>query len=278
MALREKQDQQQLKTFTRWWNLWLKENLAEGWSGITVTDLCKEIKPGVISMHLIELLSGTHSIEEKETPSTVFHERENHEKFLALLETKGILLVNIRPADLVAGNLTPVLGLTWTLMKHYELQKFGTEADLLRWVKEVTNNYDGVNVTHWHTSFNDGLALCAVLNKHSSQVTPLPPAPTPTPHPPPSEAAIRPRPRPARELALPTHPTRPHPSARTAPTITPSTTLYSPSYHAYRPYSLHQQSLNYDEIHELSPLDRLNKAFDVAEQSFGAPSCSTYLL
>ena len=72
MALREKQDQQQLKTFTRWWNLWLKENLAEGWSGITVTDLCKEIKPGVISMHLIELLSGTHSIEEKETPSTVF--------------------------------------------------------------------------------------------------------------------------------------------------------------------------------------------------------------
>ena len=72
LALREKQDQQQLKTFTRWWNSWLKENLAEGWSGITVTDLCKEIKPGVISMHLIELLSGTHSIEEKETPSTVF--------------------------------------------------------------------------------------------------------------------------------------------------------------------------------------------------------------
>ena len=51
------------------------------------------------------------------------------------------------------------------------------------------------------------------------------------------------------------------------------TTLNLPSYlpRSYRPYSLHLQSLNYDEIRALRPLDRLNKAFDVAEKSFGAP-------
>eukprot|EP00964_Phaeocystis_antarctica_P026289 scaffold14806_cov50-Phaeocystis_antarctica.AAC.1 len=161
LALREKQDQQQLKTFTRWWQDWLKD------SGITVTDLCEDIKPGVISFDLIGLLSASDAGKALyNEPSTEFHKRENHEKFLALLEKKGIPLVNIRPADLVDGNSKLIRGLTWTLMKHYELQKFGTVDDLLRWVKEVTNNYAGVNVTHWHTSFNDGLALCAVLNKH----------------------------------------------------------------------------------------------------------------
>ena len=33
--LRQKQDEQQLKTFTRWWNSWLKVR------GIPVTDLCE---------------------------------------------------------------------------------------------------------------------------------------------------------------------------------------------------------------------------------------------
>ena len=51
--LREKQDIQQLKTFTRWWNSWLQMR------GMEVKDLCEEIKPGVISMNLFELLSAS---------------------------------------------------------------------------------------------------------------------------------------------------------------------------------------------------------------------------
>ena len=257
---REEQDKQQLKTFTRWWNSWLETSTRVPPPPL-VTDLCKEIKPGLISFDLIELLSASDAAEIAEYckrtgsylprldehgvvkynkslsgPAAPYQMLENHEIFLALLKSKNVPLdyESTGPANLVDGNRTLILGLTWTLIQHYE----GVKSDeLLDWVKQVTNNYDGVNVTHWHTSFNDGLALCAVLNKHSSQVTPLPPAPTPTPHPPPPEAAIRPRPRPARKLALPTHPTRPHPSARTAPTITPSTTLYSPSYLPHLPHS-----------------------------------------
>ena len=183
-------------------------------------------------MNLIELLSASDAGKYNKSPSgrkAPFQRNENHKNFFALLKSMNIPLWNIEPADMTrADNLTPVLGLTWTLIQHFEEVE---HDELLDWVnKQVTNDDYDVKVTNWHTSFNDGLALCAVLNKHSSQVTPLPPAPTPTPHPPPSEAAIRPRPRPARELALPTHPTRPHPSARTAPTITPSTTLNLPSY------------------------------------------------
>ena len=172
--LREEQDTQQLKTFTRWWNSRLQKR------GITVTDLCEEIKPGVISMHLIELLSASDAGKYNESPSTVFHMRVNHEKFLALLKSKKIPLdyESIGAADLTDGNRTLILGLTYTLIQHYE-DHVTKDDELLDWVKEVTNDYEDVNVTNWHTSFNDGLALCAVLNKHSSQVVTPPHPPLP---------------------------------------------------------------------------------------------------
>ena len=180
--LGKKQDEQELKTFTRWWNSWLQKRVPPP---PLVTNLCEEIKDGVISMKLIELLSDTHSlsIEDPSGSSATFQRNVNHNNFFDLLKSKNIPLVFIGPADMMlADNLTPVLGLTWTLIQHYEEVE---KDELLDWVKEVTNNYEDVNVTNWHTSFNDGLALCAVLNKHSSQVTP--PSPPPA-HPAPSPA------------------------------------------------------------------------------------------
>ena len=140
--LREKQDIQQLKTFTRWWNSWLQMR------GMEVKDLCEEIKPGVISMNLFELLSASVAGKYNKSPSSRFQMLENNGAFLAKLKSKNIRLVNIGPEDLTEGNRTLVLGLTWTLILRYEIQKFGAEVDeLLRWVKQVTKNYDGVNVT-----------------------------------------------------------------------------------------------------------------------------------
>jgi len=163
-GLREKQDMQQLKTFTRWWNSWLQMR------GITVTDLCEEIKPGVISMNLIELLSATAAGKFNHSPSSRFQMLENNGAFLAQLKAKNIRLVNIGPEDLTAGNRTLVLGLTWTLILRYEIQKYGAEVDeLLRWVKQCTKNYKDVDVTDWGHSFNDGLAISALIHKHSPE-------------------------------------------------------------------------------------------------------------
>ena len=102
-----------------------------------VTDLCEEIKPGVISMHLIELLSASDAGKYNESPSSVFERNENHRTFLALLKSKSIPLRNIGPAELEAGNLTSVLSLTWTLIQHYEEVENDT---LLDWVKQFTND------------------------------------------------------------------------------------------------------------------------------------------
>ena len=244
--LREEQDTQQLKTFTRWWNSRLQKR------GITVTVLCEEIKDGVISMKLIELLSDTHSLS-IQNPSGIrapYQRNENHGNFFDLLKSMNIPLGNIGPADMVrADNLTPVLGLTWTLIQRFEEVE---NDELLDWVNtQVTNDYD-VKVTNWHTSFNDGLALCAVLNKLSPQAPPPPPrlppraahcAPArahtphtprqPAPSPPQPDAAISKAPAPDRELACPpTPPTDPTPASTEARLLSsppPHTTLHQPS-------------------------------------------------
>ena len=51
--LHDQRDEQQLRTFTRWWNSWLVE------VGLHVEDLCEEVKHGVITIKLLEVLSDS---------------------------------------------------------------------------------------------------------------------------------------------------------------------------------------------------------------------------
>ena len=82
--LRQKQDEQQLKTFTRWWNSWLQKR------GITVTDLCEQIKDGVIGMNLIELLSASDAGKYTKSPSSRIEMIENNGAFLAQLKSNNM--------------------------------------------------------------------------------------------------------------------------------------------------------------------------------------------
>ena len=121
-GLREKQDNQQLKTFTRWWNSWLQMR------GIKLDDLVNDTKTGVAAMNLIELLSSSLVGKYNSDPKMRFHYLENQLAFLQQLKQKNIRLVNIGAEDLVEGNKTLILGLTWTLILRYEIQKYGAEV------------------------------------------------------------------------------------------------------------------------------------------------------
>lgn len=41
----------------------------------------------------------------------------------------------------------------------------GTQEELLRWCQEQTAGYPGVHVTNLSSSWADGLALCALVNR-----------------------------------------------------------------------------------------------------------------
>ena len=91
-------------------------------------------------------------------------------------------LVNIGAEDLVDGNRTLILGLTWSLILKFEIQNFGAdEAQLLRWVRARVDHYDGVTIATWADSFLDGLAFTALMHQCDAAsidyVAPTPEAP-----------------------------------------------------------------------------------------------------
>ena len=77
-------------------------------------------------------------------PTNTFQKGENLVIFLETVKSKGIKLVNIGPDDLQGGNQRLILGLTWTLILRYEVQKYGAgEMELLKWVEKTTEGYKG---------------------------------------------------------------------------------------------------------------------------------------
>ena len=149
---------------SRRWNTWLQQRELQ------VDDLCEDVKPGAMCVNLIEVLSGSLAGKHHATPKTKYQMLENQGVFLDMLRSKGIRLVNIGNEDLVEGNRTLILGLTWTLILRYEIQKYGAdENELLRWVRACTKGYKEVKITSWGDSFNDGLAFCALIHKHAPE-------------------------------------------------------------------------------------------------------------
>ena len=167
--LREQLAAQQLRTFSRWWNA----VLARLTVGIPpqVRDLCDDVRSGELALMLLAELSGTlvHVLHLR--PQTRFQMLENQNHFLTLLKQKGLRFVNIGAEDLVDGNRTSVLGLTWTLILRFEIQRYGAdELELMRWVKESTKNYCGVEVSSWGQSFSNGLVFTALIQEYAPEV------------------------------------------------------------------------------------------------------------
>ena len=93
-------------------------------------------------------------------PINTFQKGENLVIFLETVKSKGIKLVNIGPDDLQGGNQRLILGLTWTLILRYEVQKYGAgEMELLKWVEKTTEGYKGARARRacakWPPPFPD---------------------------------------------------------------------------------------------------------------------------
>ena len=102
---------------------------------LSITDLCEDIKPGVLPIELLEILSKSTCGRYVKAPKTTFQRLENLNLFLEQLKIKSIKLVNIGAEDLAGGSRKLVLGLTWTLILAFEVNKAGIN-DLLEWVQE----------------------------------------------------------------------------------------------------------------------------------------------
>ena len=80
-------------------------------------------------------------------------------------------MTNIGAEDIVDGNTKIILGLIWTLILRFTISDINAEGmsakeGLLLWCQRKTACYDEVDVRDFSSSWNDGLAFCALLDIH----------------------------------------------------------------------------------------------------------------
>ncbi|KAF8443488.1 calponin homology domain-containing protein [Terfezia claveryi] len=135
------------------------------------TDLRKDLGDGVLLIHLLEILSNESLGRYASNPRLRVQKAENVHKALEYIRGRGILLHNIGAEDIVDGNLKLILGLLWTLILRFTISDINEEGmsakeGLLLWCQRKTACYKEVKVVDFSSSWNDGLAFCALLDFH----------------------------------------------------------------------------------------------------------------
>lgn len=155
----------QQKTFTKWLNSKLKIREVE------INDLITDLSDGIVLVHLLEILSNESLGRYASRPKLRVQKFENVNKSLDYIKRRGIQMTNIGAEDIVDGNSKIILGLIWTLILRFTISDINEEGlsakeGLLLWCQRKTACYDEVEVRDFSTSWNDGLAFCALLDIH----------------------------------------------------------------------------------------------------------------
>lgn len=156
------QDIQQ-NTFTRWCNDELKHR------GLKINDFKNDWKDGLLLVNLMEIISGQSLGRHNKHPKIPQQKLENLNIALNFIKSQGIKLVNVGSDDIHDGNIRIILGLLWTLILRYEIKRgslnnvddTGAADDLLRWVQSKIPEY---NIKNWTSDWNDGRAVCALVD------------------------------------------------------------------------------------------------------------------
>uniref|UniRef100_A0A2K6TJG5 Spectrin repeat containing nuclear envelope protein 2 n=1 Tax=Saimiri boliviensis boliviensis TaxID=39432 RepID=A0A2K6TJG5_SAIBB len=117
ISLQAEQEDTQKKTFT----CWVNSQLARHTSPSVISDLFKDIKKGHVLLDLLEVLSGQQLPRDK--GSNTFQCRINIEHALTFLRNRSIKLINIHVTDIIDGNPSIILGLIWTIILHFHIEK-----------------------------------------------------------------------------------------------------------------------------------------------------------
>ncbi|KAK8026948.1 hypothetical protein PG991_004004 [Apiospora marii] len=155
----------QQKTFTKWLNTKIEVR------GLEVKDLVADLSDGVILIHLLECLSQESLGRYAAKPKMRVQRFENANIALNFVKSRGVQMTNIGAEDVVDGNRKIILGLIWTLILRFTISDINEEGmtakeGLLLWCQRKTACYDEVEVRDFSSSWNDGLAFCALLDIH----------------------------------------------------------------------------------------------------------------
>lgn len=150
----------QKKTFTRWANNFLKERQLK------INEMGTDLADGILLINLLEILSQKPiGFKYNKKPTLKPQKLENVGGGIRFIGAQGIKLVGIGPEDVHDGNLKLILGLIWTLILRFQIQRGGFEgkAELLEWVRQQVAPY-GLKPKNFNFDWMDGRVLSALTD------------------------------------------------------------------------------------------------------------------
>jgi len=146
----------QKRTFTRWANNFLTERMMK------IEDLGTNLSDGLLLVNLLEVISSKPIPAYNKKPKIRAQKLENTGACLQFLKNEGIKLVAIGPEDITDCNLKLILGLIWTIILRYQIQRISgaggsAKNDLLQWVR---SKIPECNVNDFTNSWSDGRSIC----------------------------------------------------------------------------------------------------------------------
>jgi actinin alpha len=155
----------QKKAFTAWINSHLRK------LGSSIEEIATDFSDGIKLAQLLQVIAGDKVEKLNLKPTMRIHKIQNTGQCLKFIADKGVKLVGVAPEELVDGNLKMVLGMVWTIILRFQIQDISIEElsakeGLLLWCQRKTEGYNHVKVSNFHTSFQDGLAFCALIHRH----------------------------------------------------------------------------------------------------------------
>ncbi|KAG8516648.1 LOW QUALITY PROTEIN: Alpha-actinin-2, partial [Galemys pyrenaicus] len=153
-----------VSTFTAWCNSHLRK------AGTQIENIEEDFRNGLKLMLLLEVISGER-LPKPDRGKMRFHKIANVNKALDYIASKGVKLVSIGAEEIVDGNVKMTLGMIWTIILRFAIQDISVEETsakegLLLWCQRKTAPYRNVNIQNFHTSWKDGLGLCALIHRH----------------------------------------------------------------------------------------------------------------
>jgi len=139
-----------------------------------ITNLETDLADGLKLINLLEIISAKeigarYNKQPKMKPQLL----ENVSLALKFIANQHIKLTNIGPEDITDGNLKLILGLIWTLILRFQIQRGGFEgkAELLEWVRKQVAPY-GEKPNNFNLDWKNGRVLSALTDSLKPGVFP----------------------------------------------------------------------------------------------------------
>eukprot|EP01095_Lingulamoeba_sp_RSL-Kostka_P006826 TRINITY_DN2158_c0_g2_i1.p1 TRINITY_DN2158_c0_g2~~TRINITY_DN2158_c0_g2_i1.p1 ORF type:complete len:969 (+),score=438.61 TRINITY_DN2158_c0_g2_i1:88-2994(+) len=160
----KKWEKAQIKAFKSWMNSYLEKR------GLEINDITEDLKDGVRMLTFLEIVKGT-KIKGWSNPAHMkIHQIQNANIAIQFIQGLGVRLVGVGAENIVDGNVKLTLGLLWSLFKKIRIESIEAEGQssedgLLAWLRKMTQEYDGIEITDFKESFRNGMAFSALIHK-----------------------------------------------------------------------------------------------------------------